>query len=126
MKYIAIGLAGVIGANLRYGISLLTAMLFSNTWLPLATFSANIIGSFSLGFFIIYCVAYMHKTWYISVRTGLIGSFTTFSAFSIETMELFQEGHALLAFIYMIASLICSIFFAILGMRLAEKKEELA
>jgi len=126
MKYLAVGLAAVIGANLRYSITLLVAMLFTNDWLPFATFLANITGAFLLGFFIIYFARFIHKTWYISIRTGLIGSFTTFSAFSVEAMHLFQENHISLAFLYIFASVICSFFFAVFGMRIAKNKGELA
>lgn len=123
MKYIWIGLAGVVGANLRYGISLWTDNMMIFHTFPLATFIANMIGAFCIGAFSAYFAFGVNRVWFISIRTGLIGSFTTFSAFSMEVVSLIESGHLFLAFLYAISSFVLSLLFVFIGMRLFSQRE---
>lgn len=122
MKYIWIGLAGVVGANLRYGISLWTDNMVVFHTFPIATFIANLIGAFCIGALTAYFAFAQKHVWFVSIRTGLIGSFTTFSAFSMEVVSLIEDGHPFLALVYAITSFLLSLLFVFIGMRLFDRK----
>ncbi|MFS1513329.1 fluoride efflux transporter CrcB [Chengkuizengella sp. SCS-71B] len=115
--YLYIGLAGFLGANLRFMISEFTYS--SDYFFPTGTLLCNLIGCFALGWFSEYM-----KTSKLSVKiktaisTGLIGSFTTFSAFSIETISLIQDHKVFIAVIYIFVSFIGGSFFVWLGYKI--------
>lgn len=94
MIYVWVGVAGAGGALLRYYLGLAVGFWWLGLF-PLSTFIANMSGSFVLGWF----TAYILKFKKFSPRlltafgTGLIGSFTTFSTFSVETVHLLEKSH---------------------------------
>ena len=90
---ILIFLGGGIGSVLRYGLS----RWINNTIVsefPFGTFIVNVIGCFLIGFIILYTEHDKEhvQQWRLLLATGLCGGFTTFSAFSIENIELFTDG----------------------------------
>ena len=99
MKYILIAFGGAIGALLRVLISesLYKASILS---IPLGIVSVNIIGCFFVGLF----YESLSDRFHSFIVLGFLGAFTTFSAFSRETLELINEGEALLAFLYVLIS----------------------
>ncbi|MFI8686993.1 fluoride efflux transporter CrcB [Rossellomorea sp. NPDC077527] len=105
MVYIFVGAAGMAGALFRYCLGIFSEGLWDFTF-PLGTFLANMIGSFMLGLFTTYFI----QTKKVSpkaataIGTGLIGSFTTFSTFSVETVNLLSHSHVLLALVYVVGS----------------------
>lgn len=107
----SIGLGGAIGAILRY----LSMSLVSAPW---GTMSINIIGSFMLGSFL----ELSALKWDISpelrafIVIGLLGAFTTFSTFSMDTVYLLQKGDLKTATFYMFASVILGLLAFIFGM----------
>ncbi len=117
LGYLIVGLAGFAGALLRYYIG----VLFNNSDIygsfPIATFTANMIGSFLLG----WVTARLSKIKYISpylvlgIGTGLIGSFTTFSTFSVETVSLIRHSYLGIAFSYVSCSLIGGLILSYSG-----------
>ena len=91
MVYLFVGIAGSLGAILRYLIGI---SLFTNSSFPYATLSINLIGSFLLAwlttrFFKRTSLSPVIAT---AIGTGFVGSFTTFSTLSVETVQLFQRG----------------------------------
>lgn len=126
MTYLYVGIAGFIGSVLRFAISALLSSI-NPTVLPLATITVNLIGCFCLPlltFYIFkkYPLLPIYKT---AINTGLVGSFTTFSAISLETIILFEECHFLLGLSYIFISFAGGISFSRLGLFVAEKKENL-
>ncbi|HEX6922713.1 MAG TPA: fluoride efflux transporter CrcB [Bacillales bacterium] len=116
MIYLLVGAAGMIGALLRYYVGL----IFDSGWawgFPLGTFLANMAGSFVLAWFTTYISAMkkIHPHVLTAVGTGLVGSFTTFSTFSVETVQLLRQGDWQVAFIYVLLSLIGGLFLSGLG-----------
>jgi CrcB protein len=107
MKIIlAIGAGSFIGGVFRYLLSLLVQAK-TTTIFPLGTLTVNIIGCFFIGIvFGIFDKGNMSHEWKLFLATGVIGGFTTFSAFSIETFALFREGYAGYAFLYIFASVL--------------------
>lgn len=120
MRFLWIGLAGVVGANLRYFVTITTSNIWTLTIFPVGTLLVNLIGAFMLGFVSSYFVRFAHTNAMIALRTGLIGSFTTFSAFSGEVVELVHSGHGLFAIVYILCSICIGLFLAIIGIRIGE------
>ena len=112
-----IGCGGFIGASLRYII--VSIMNNYVKTFPLGTMIVNIIGSFLMGYFVkVILKDNSNQIIYLFLCVGVLGSFTTFSAYSYDIMNLINQTKYLLAGIYMLGSLILSVIFVYLGMRL--------
>ncbi|WP_150522869.1 fluoride efflux transporter CrcB [Roseibium sediminis] len=111
-------LGGGIGAGLRHLVSLGTLRAFGPGF-PVGTLSVNIIGSLVMGLFIGWLVRHegagMQSLLYF-VATGILGGFTTFSAFSLDTAVLWERGDTMLAMIYIAASVILSLVAVFAGL----------
>lgn len=101
-----VALGGAIGAAARYGIGV---ALFRPGAFPVAVLAANIIGSFLMGMVVVYLGQKMLSHLNPFLMTGILGGFTTFSAFSLEAYTLFERGEVGQAATYVIASVILSI-----------------
>lgn len=125
--WLFVGIGGFIGSILRYGVS----EVFANTSIhsfPYVTLTVNIIGSFFLAFLTSYFYDRTFRTspLYIGICTGLIGSFTTFSTFSMETVQLWRENEYFLAICYVGLSIFIGLYVSYFGVQLgkiARKKE---
>ena len=118
MIYFWIGLAGALGAILRYCVSLLTQE-WTNSLFPISTLFVNLLGCFLLGYFTNRLSKIINKPIITTaIGTGFIGSFTTFSSFSVETMSLLKRSHFFIAAIYVLASLLGGLIFSWMGYRL--------
>ena len=109
-KYIgltlAIGTGSFIGGVCRYLLSLLIQAKTA-TQFPLGTLTVNMIGCFFIGIvFGFFDKGLVSQEWRLFLATGVLGGFTTFSAFSFETFALFRDGHAGYALLYILASLL--------------------
>ncbi|GAB1265211.1 fluoride efflux transporter CrcB [Aurantivibrio infirmus] len=106
MHWLAIALGGALGAIGRYSI---VAHLFPVTpsRFPFGTLSVNILGSFLMGICYVLIVekALVSEYWRFLLMTGFLGAFTTYSAFSLEAIQLWQFGHAATAILYSLLSL---------------------
>ena len=107
MKIIlAIGAGSFIGGVFRYLLSILIQSK-TPTHFPFGTLTVNIIGCFFIGIVIgFFDKGQISNEWKLFLATGVIGGFTTFSAFSIETFALFREGQAGYALLYVLASVL--------------------
>ncbi|CAM4014648.1 fluoride efflux transporter CrcB [Lederbergia lenta] len=120
MKYLAVGLGGMVGSVLRYFVGNITLNLMN---VPIGTFLVNLIGSLLLGLL----TGLTTQTNKISpiitvcIGTGMIGSFTTFSTFSTEIVMLFQNEHYFLALIYVSSSILLGLLLAFYGYYLGAK-----
>lgn len=97
---VLVALGGALGASLRFltGVGLLR--LLGPTPFPIAVLTVNVIGSLLMGLFVVLAA---HKgLTHLSplVMTGILGGFTTFSAFSLETVTLFERGDTGQAVLY--------------------------
>lgn len=114
-----VALGGAIGASLRWltGLAMLRALGPSE--FPLAIMTVNVVGSFLMGVFV---VAAAHKgLTHLGpfVMTGVLGGFTTFSAFSLETITLIERGQVASASLYILLSVGLSVGALALGMLVA-------
>jgi len=91
--FLAISLAAIAGANLRYLLSRFAARELGPVF-PYGTLLINIVGSFIVGFFIIWTTerALVDPRWRLLVVVGFCGSFTTFSSYAFETVAYFEAG----------------------------------
>lgn len=114
-----VALGGAIGSSARWLLGLGVLRMTGPTTFPVAVLSANVIGSFLMGVFVV--VAAQRGLTHLSplVMTGLLGGFTTFSAFSLETATLIERGQLGLAGGYVLASVVCSVGGLFLGLSLA-------
>lgn len=115
MEYLVIGLGGILGANARYLVAGWVTQRFGLAF-PWGTFLINISGSFVLGFFMAYMLR--HPTYHYSrlfFAVGFLGAYTTFSTFSLESLQLIQNGRVLLALTYMLGSSVIGLFGAWIG-----------
>lgn len=122
--YWIIGTAGIIGALLRYFIGILFPA--NNFWgFPLETLFVNYIGCFFISWFSIWStkVKSISEPIRMGISNGLIGSFTTFSAFSVEVVEMFYNGLWIMALFYVFLSLWGGFAIAKFGFQLAARKK---
>lgn len=99
--FIFVGLGGALGAMLRYGISLVP---YKNEF-PLPTLIINIVGALLIGYITGLAVKKnLPSDVILFLKTGLCGGFTTFSTFSLEAYNLFQNGNYGYAALYILLS----------------------
>ena len=91
--FLAISVAAILGANLRYVLSRVAVREFGPVF-PYGTLVINIVGSFIVGLFVIWTTerVLMDPRWRLLVVVGFCGSFTTFSSYAFETMSFFEHG----------------------------------
>jgi CrcB protein len=108
---------GAIGASLRH-LSGMAAVRLFGTGFPWGTLFVNVFGSFLMGLFI----AWMVKKTGVSndvrlfMATGILGGFTTFSAFSLDVANMVERGAMSSAFVYIAASVIISLAAVFIGL----------
>jgi CrcB protein len=127
VAYFLVGIAGIIGALLRY----LVGIYFNHWWFydfPLATLLTNLSGCFLLGWLTKFLpkLKFLHPNFKTALGTGLIGSFTTFSTFSVETVKLIEAAMWASAFLYVLLSLTGGLLFSWLGYKTGQKKKKMA
>lgn len=115
-QYLLVGLGGALGSMLRYGISVLLPPKDSASF-PYNTFVVNIAGCFIFGLLIGYFqkIDLNSNNVRLIFTTGFCGGFTTFSAFSGETLTLLQNQQFTTAAVYVLASLILGLAILYLG-----------
>jgi CrcB protein len=116
MNFALVFLGGGLGSLLRYAFSV---YLPSNCILPIATFSANFASSFLLGVFISLYASTSNQKLFLA--TGFCGGFSTFSTFSAETLNLFQQGNYTGASVNIVLNVVCCIAAVAGGLFMANK-----
>lgn len=116
-----VGVAGALGAISRFTMSEISSTMFH---FPLGTLLVNLIGTFFLCFLTVGASSFLHAhpIVYRAITIGFLGAFTTFSAFSMETMQLVQREEWFIAIVYVTASLFAGLSAGIVGFRLSRKR----
>ena len=113
MYWLAVAMGGAVGAMGRAGIA---AMLTTAGGFPWQTFAANTIGSVAIGVVWAALVkAEAPPLWSAFLVTGMLGGFTTFSTFSLETVQLLEQGAWQTALGYVALSVLSCVLGAALG-----------
>jgi len=97
-----VALGGAIGSVLRYLIGLVVAF-------PMGTLAVNVLGSFMIGLVWVHLADRGLQHWMPFLMTGVLGGFTTFSAFTLDALRLVEEGRVTAAGGYVLISLILSV-----------------
>lgn len=110
MSYLLVFLGGGLGSALRHTINLL-CMRGLGTGFPWGTLIINITGSTVMGLIAGYLAfkGGASQPWRLFLMTGVLGGFTTFSAFSLDAMLLYERGQILLATAYVLGSVVLSL-----------------
>jgi CrcB protein len=104
--FLLVFLGGGIGAALRHGVNLLVAR-WAATGFPWSTLIENVSGSFAMGLLAAYFAfsgGGVSQHWRLFLTTGILGGYTTFSAFSLDVALLYERGEAAQAALYVVAS----------------------
>ena len=117
-NFLLVAVGGSIGASTRYIFYLISKNLLSPSNLFINTLIINIIGSFLIGYFIVLLENKTLSQDFIKYFfiIGVLGSFTTFSAFSLETIDLIANKKFLIAFFYIFLSLFLCLLFTFIGL----------
>jgi fluoride exporter len=123
MRHILLVFAGAgAGGVLRHLTNLAAARAFGGAF-PVGTLAVNVIGGLAMGALAGWLGARAALGWSTEARlllgTGVLGGFTTFSAFSLDAVTLWERGEAALALGYVLASVILSILALVIGLALA-------
>lgn len=112
---LAIGAGGALGGALRHGLNLLLADRAAE--IPWATLLENVAGSFVLGAVMVYLLDVWPPNRYLRpfLGVGLLGGFTTFSAYTSETRDLLLAGESALALLYLFLSPVVGLAAAAAG-----------
>ena len=115
---IQVAIGGAVGASLRYLLGIWVTRAVGHGF-PLGVLSANVVGCFLMGAFVV--VAAHKGLTHLSplVMTGLLGGFTTFSAFSLEAYTLYERGELGLAALYIVLSVGLSLIGLFAGIMVA-------
>jgi CrcB protein len=118
--YFVIGLAGSLGAILRYVVANVSGRIFG-TGFPVGTFIINITGSLFLGWFmtIIRDRMIVSDTVRLAVAVGFVGAYTTFSTFVYESNTLLEDGAGIKAMVNLLGSLAVGLIAVRVGIALA-------
>ena len=114
-----VGLGGFVGATLRYGTTLLAARWMPPPAFPLGTFFVNVVGCFAIGLLAGTEVLKLSPHLRVAVVVGLLGGFTTFSAFGMETIALLRDGAVAKATLNVLGQVLLGLGAVYLGMQAA-------
>jgi CrcB protein len=119
-QFIIVGLGGCVGAIARYKLGGILLHPTTDWRFPISTFMVNVSGCFIAG--VLSGLVEKHGFFGSDLRlflfTGLLGGFTTFSAFGLETVYLFQRQEILVAITYLVASVLFGVLALWLGIRI--------
>lgn len=116
MTLTQIAVGGAIGASLRY-LTGMVAIRIAGPGFPWGTLAVNIIGSFAMGVIVVLLAKTGNRLAPFAM-TGVLGGFTTFSAFSLDTLALIERGQGALAFGYATASVLGALAAVFAGLTL--------
>ena len=119
MHYVLVFIGGGLGSTLRHIINVVSGRVFGTAF-PYHTFIINITGSTVMGLIAGYLAFRGEATqpWRLFLMTGVLGGYTTFSAFSLDTALLYERGELGVAALYVLGSVVLSIAGLFAGLAL--------
>jgi CrcB protein len=118
-SYLLVFVGGGIGASLRHAVNMISARALGTAF-PWGTFLINISGSLVMGLIAGYLAfkGEASQPWRLFVMTGILGGYTTFSAFSLDAALLYERGEIASALFYVLGSVLLSIAGLFAGLAL--------
>lgn len=119
MNYLLVFVGGGIGASLRHTVNMISARGLGTAF-PWGTFIINISGSLIMGLIAGYLAfkGGASQPWRLLLMTGILGGYTTFSAFSLDAALLYERGEIGAALFYVLGSVLLSIAGLFAGLAL--------
>jgi CrcB protein len=119
MSYLLVFFGGGLGAALRHAVNIACARAFGMNF-PFGTFIINITGSIVMGLIAGYLAfkGEASQPWRLFLMTGILGGYTTFSAYSLDAALLYERGEIGLALLYVLGSVVFSIAGLFAGLAL--------
>ena len=117
MTVLAVMLGGAVGAGLRYGLSLVLNPPIG-AGMPWGTLTANVVGCLLIGW-LSSMVSEAPEAVRLGILVGVLGGFTTFSSFGLETIRLMQAGEWAIALTYALVSNGVGLLAVLLGLKIA-------
>lgn len=116
MNFLAVGFGGAIGAMARYGLGTIPL----KGGFPFMTFFINLTGAVIIGFFVGLMMTKkdISPNLVLFVKVGLCGGYTTFSTFSLEVLNMFEDHHPIMAVLYAVISVVTCVFGVWIGRKL--------
>ena len=120
MNYLIVFLGAGVGGAGRHGVNILAARLFG-TGFPLGTLAVNVIGCMAMGLLAGYFAfrGHLPQEARLFLTTGILGGFTTFSAFALDSAVLWERGNIGHALVYVLSSVVLSLAAVAAGLFLA-------
>jgi CrcB protein len=118
--YVAIAIGGVLGCWARYAMTNLVQAVYGRDF-PYATLSINVLGSFLMGFLYVETLERLtiSPALRVGILTGVLGGFTTFSTFAMESILLAQQGEMAKSLLYVALSIVIGLGAAVIGAYIA-------
>ncbi len=113
-----VALGGALGSAARYLVNVAALRAFG-TGFPVATMTVNVAGSFLMGALVVVLAQWGGTRMAPFLMTGVLGGFTTFSAYSLDAVTLWDRGQTSLAATYVMGSVVLSLTALVLGMATA-------
>ena len=123
-RLLLVALGGAIGASARYGLGLAALRFAPHAVWPWATFAANVAGGLLMGLLVGWLALRAgaeQETIRLFAAVGLLGGFTTFSAFSLEAVQMIERRQWALAGGYVVASTVVAIVALFVGLMIARR-----
>jgi CrcB protein len=119
MNYVLVFIGGGLGSTLRYLVNVVCPRLFGTDF-PYHTFIINITGSTVMGLIAGYFAfrGDASQSWRLFLMTGILGGYTTFSAYSLDAAVLYERGAIGLSLFYVVGSVVFSILGLFAGLAL--------
>ncbi|TKT70565.1 fluoride efflux transporter CrcB [Afipia massiliensis] len=119
MNYLLVFVGGGLGASLRHAVNVGCARAWGLNF-PYGTFLINITGSLVMGLIAGYLAfkGDASQPWRLFIMTGILGGYTTFSAFSLDAVTLYERGEIGMALFYVVGSVVLSIAGLVAGLAL--------
>lgn len=118
ITFLLVGIGGFFGSILRYGTSIIFQSKISNGLIfgiPMATLTVNLVGSLFIGILLSLDNKLLSNNSYLLIVTGLLGGFTTYSAFSGEVIMLFKNQQIIYGLFYIALTLILGLLLTATG-----------
>ncbi|THD76032.1 fluoride efflux transporter CrcB [Thalassobius vesicularis] len=113
-----VALGGAIGASGRY-LTGFAALRLMGPGFPWGTLTVNVVGSFVMGVIVVVLGHLSANRFAPLLMTGVLGGFTTFSAFSLDAVTIWERGETTTAAVYVLVSVVFSISALMLGLMVA-------